>query len=135
MQGMGPSRDRESRTGNRLPPILAFLLGIAALYVAREVLVPLAVAVLLSFLLTPSVRRLERWHIGRLPAVLLIFFGATVCVGGVGYIIANQLIDVLNQLPAYKENLHNKMVSLSGRPGGGLAKATASVEELSKELA
>jgi predicted PurR-regulated permease PerM/methylmalonyl-CoA mutase cobalamin-binding subunit len=119
----------------RLPPVVASLVAIAALYFAREILVPLAAAVLLSFLLTPSVRRLERWRLGRLPSVLLVFLVSLTGLVGVGYVLGNQLIDVLNQLPAYKENLHAKMISLRGRPGGGLAKATASVEELSKELA
>ena len=120
---------------SRLPPVVAILLTIAALYFAREVLVPLAVAVLLSFLLTPPVRRLERWKLGRLPSVLLVFTVSMACVAGIGYLVGNQLIDVLNQLPAYKENFRIKMESLRGRPGGGLAKATASVQELSKELA
>jgi predicted PurR-regulated permease PerM len=119
----------------RLPPIVASLLVVAALYFAREILVPLAMAVLLSFLLTPSVRRLERWKLGRLPSVLLVFLLAMACVCGAGYVVGNQLFDVLNKLPAYKENLRTKMESLRGRPGGGLAKATESVQELSKELA
>uniref|UniRef100_Q023I3 AI-2E family transporter n=1 Tax=Solibacter usitatus (strain Ellin6076) TaxID=234267 RepID=Q023I3_SOLUE len=119
----------------RLPPVVAVLLAIAALYFAREILVPLAVAVLLSFLLTPSVRFLERLRIGRLPSVLLVFLVSLACAGGVGYVVGNQLFDVLNELPKYKENLRTKMESLGGRPGGSLAKATASVQELSKELA
>jgi predicted PurR-regulated permease PerM len=62
---------RRQESALRLPPIIASLLVVAALYFAREILVPLAVAVLLSFLLTPSVRRLERWKLGRVPSVLL----------------------------------------------------------------
>jgi predicted PurR-regulated permease PerM len=122
-------------TTSRLPPAVAFLLAIAALYLAREILVPLSVAVLLSFLLTPAVRRLERWKLGRLGSVLLVFIFSMAWVAGVGYVVGKQLIDVLNQLPAYKENLQAKMESLHGRPGGSLAKATASVQELSRELA
>ncbi|HEY1496112.1 MAG TPA: AI-2E family transporter [Candidatus Solibacter sp.] len=119
----------------RLPPVVAILIAIAALYFAREILVPLAVAVLLSFLLTPSVRYLERGRIGRLASVLLVFLVSLGCAAGVGYVVGNQLFDVLNELPKYKENLRTKMESLRGRPGGSLAKATASVQELSKELA
>ena len=118
-----------------MPPIIAFLLIVAALYFAREILVPLAVAVLLSFLLTPAVRRLERWKLGRLASVLLVFVFAMGCVAGAGYVVGNQLFDVLNELPAYKANFHTKMESLRGNGSGSLAKATASVQELSKELA
>ncbi len=119
----------------RLPPVLGILLAIAALYFAREILVPLAAAVLLSFLLTPPVRFLERWRLGRLTSVMLVFMVAVACAAGVGYVVGNQLFDVLNELPSYKANLRTKMESLRGRPGGSLAKATASVQELSKELA
>ncbi len=119
----------------RLPPVVAFLLAIAALYFARDILVPLSVAVLFSFLLTPAVRWLERWKIARLPAVMMVFLFFFTCGAGVAYVVGNQLFEMLNHLPAYKDNLRTKMDSLRGRPGGSLAKVTASVEELSKELA
>jgi predicted PurR-regulated permease PerM len=118
----------------RLPPVVAVLLAIAGLYFAREIFVPLAVAILFSFLLTPAVRRLERWKLGRLPSVLLVFLFSLTCVLSVGYVVGNQLFELLNELPSYKANLHNKIESLQGRPGGSIAKATASMQELSKEL-
>src|SRR5262249_24085033 len=133
-RSIGMERDRYE-SAPRLPAIVALLVAIAALYFARHILVPLAMAVLFSFLLTPGVRRLEKWKLGRLPSVLLVLLFALGCIAGAGYVVGNQLFDVLNQLPAYKNNLHNKMESLNGKPGGGLAKATASVQELSKELA
>ena len=55
-----------------VPPFALVLLVVAALYFAREILIPLAIAVLLAFLLTPAVRRLEGWRLGRVPAVLLV---------------------------------------------------------------
>ncbi|MFN2476661.1 MAG: AI-2E family transporter, partial [Chthoniobacterales bacterium] len=58
---------------------------IAALYFARELLIPLALSALLTFLLSPLVTRLERW-LGRIVAVLLVvalIFSAT---GGAGWI-------------------------------------------------
>src|SRR5260370_8752422 len=119
----------------RLPPVLGILLAIAALYFAREILVPLSAAVLVSFLLTAAVRFMERGKLGRLPSVMLVFMVAVACAAGVGYVVGNQLFDVLNELPSYKANLRTKMESLRGRPDGSLAKATASVQELSKELA
>src|SRR5260221_6821675 len=62
----GTAANRASR------PVLLFVVAlvIAALYVAREFLVPLALAVLISFLLAPLAGRLERWKIGRVPSVL-----------------------------------------------------------------
>jgi predicted PurR-regulated permease PerM len=118
----------------RLPPLVVVLVAIAALYFARDIFAPLAVAVLFSFLLTPTVRWLERWRIARLPSVLLVFALFLAGLAAVGYVVGNQLFELLKELPSYTANLHSKVESLSGRPGGSLAKATASVEALSKEL-
>ena len=116
----------------RLPPVVAFLLVIAALYFARDIFVPLSVAVLFSFLLTPAVRWLERWKIARLPSVMMLFLFFFTCGAGVAYLVGNQLFEMLNQCRRTRTT-RTKMDSRT--PWGSLAKVTASVEELSKELA
>lgn len=122
------------QTTSRLPPLAVFLLSIAGLYLARDILVPLAVAVLLAFLLTPSVRRLEIWRLGRIPSVAAVVAFTFLLATGVGWIVANQLIEVINQLPGYRANIERKIESVRGPHGGGLARATQNVQELSKEL-
>jgi predicted PurR-regulated permease PerM len=129
---MSPS---ESQRNSSLPPLALFLVVIAALYFARQILIPLAIAVLLGFLLTPAVRRLERWHVPRVPAVLVVTLLSLATVASVGWTVTSQLIHVIVELPQYKSNIEHKIQSLRGRPGGSFARATASVEELSKELA
>ena len=61
----------------RLITLGASLLVIAALYLAKGVLIPFALAMLVSFLLAPLVLRLQHWHFSRLAAVvtavLLVF--------------------------------------------------------------
>jgi predicted PurR-regulated permease PerM len=115
-------------------PLLTFVVSIAALYFAKAVLVPLALAVLFAFLLTPLVTGLERLRLGRMPSVLLVLIVSFSLVGGVGWIVANQLIEVINQLPNYTSNIREKMESFHGPHGGSLAKATDNVQELTKEL-
>src|SRR5260370_22890555 len=105
----------------RLPPVLGILLAIAALYFAREILVPLSAAVLLSFLLTPPVRFMERGKLGRLPSVMLVFMVAVACAAGAGYVVGDQLFDVLHELPSYKANLRTKVESFRGRSERRLA--------------
>jgi predicted PurR-regulated permease PerM len=119
---------------SRVPPLAVFFLSIAGLYLARDILVPLAVAVLLAFLLTPSVRRLEIWHLGRVPSVAAVVAFAFLLATGVGWVVVNQLIEVINRLPDYRANIERKIESVRGPHGGGLARATESVRELSKEL-
>jgi len=119
-------------TPSRRPPLIGFVIAVAALYFGKEVLIPLALAILLAFLLTPPVRRLEKWKLPRTAAVLVILLLSMAAAGGVGYVVANQFLDVINQLPSYKANIERNLESFHGPHAGTLAKATDSVQELSK---
>lgn len=107
---------------------------IAVLYFMRGILVPLAFALTLTFLLTPLVTLLERLRLGRVPAVILALVLAIATAGYAGWVIGNQLIDVVNQLPTYRENIHNKIQSLSLTQKGPLGRAATSVKEIGQEL-
>ena len=119
---------------SRFLPLIAFVLSIAALYFAREVLIPFALAVLFSFMLTPVVKGLEHLRLGRVPSVGIVVLVSLLVAGGIGWIVSNQLIDVISQLPSYRENIHNKVEALRGPAGGALKKATDNVRELSEAL-
>jgi len=90
--------------------------------------------VLFSFLLAPVVKGLERCRLGRMPSVGIVLLVSLSVAAGIGWIVSNQLIDVISQLPSYKENIHNKIAALQGPAGGALRKATDNVRELSEEL-
>jgi predicted PurR-regulated permease PerM len=121
-------------TSSHRLPLAAFVIGIAAMYFAKDVLVPFALAVLFAFLLTPSVSRLESLRLGRMPSVAVVMIVALSLVGGIGWIVGNQLIDIVNELPNYTNNIRTKLDSFHGSHSGGLAKATDNVQKLSKEL-
>jgi predicted PurR-regulated permease PerM len=106
---------------------------IAALYVARELLIPLALAALLTFLLAPLVSRLERW-IGRIGAVLLVGFLIVTATGAAGWVLTRQLVDLATKLPDYKENIRTKLRSITVSVGGRFSKFSETVEELKQEL-
>jgi predicted PurR-regulated permease PerM len=88
---------------------IVLFVTIAALYFAREILIPFAFALTLTFLLAPVVASLERLRTGRVVAVLTTVLVSIAVTGGIGWIIANQLIDVVNQLPLYRQNIHAKI--------------------------
>jgi len=108
--------------------------SIAALYFMREILIPLAFALTLTFLLTPAVSFLEKLRLGRLPAacLMLLVVVAVTCWGS--WRLGMQLVDVANQLPVYRENIQAKVKSFSLSQKGSLGRAAASVKELSQEL-
>src|ERR1700675_4250677 len=85
---------------------------IAALYFAREIFIPFAFALILTFLLTPAVAFLQRLPIGRVGSVLFAVLVSIAIAGGIGWIIANQLVDVVTQLPLYRENIRAKIEAL-----------------------
>src|SRR5688500_10778657 len=88
---------------HNLKPWLTFagcVLVIAVLYWAQAVLVPIALAILLTFVLTPPVSWLERW-IGRVPAVLVAVTLVFTILGLAGWGLARQLDNFANDLPLY----------------------------------
>jgi len=113
---------------------IAFVLAIAALYAGRQVFIPVALALVLSFLLTPVVTLLEKIHFGRLPAVLTVLVLSFAFMGAVTWGVASQLVQIMVELPDYKENLDLKIQALHSQKNGNLSKATATVQELNKEL-
>src|SRR5271168_2439080 len=104
------------RSGVRTAAILVAV--IAVLYLARQILIPLAFAITLALILTPAVALLQKLRLGRLPAVLLIMTLAAAIAGGVGWVIFNQLVEVVNDLPLYQKNIHNKIQAIRA-PGKG----------------
>jgi predicted PurR-regulated permease PerM len=115
-------------------PLVILAAVVVVMYLAREVLIPLAFALVLSLIWTPPVNWLQRLHIGRAPAVLVVVALSLGVAGDVAWIIANQLITVVNELPKYQQNIHEKITRLRSSGRGSLGQAAESVERLGKEL-
>jgi predicted PurR-regulated permease PerM len=111
-------------------PILLLALALIGLYFAREILIPLAMALTLNFLLTPAVMFFERLRLRRVFSVVLVVFLASVVVGGVGFIVARQLIEVVNDLPNYRNNISEKLASLHAPRSGPLSHTVKSIQEI-----
>jgi len=71
--------------------VIVFAVAVAALYFGREVFVPLALAILLSFVLAPLVLLLRRLHIPRVPSVIIAVLIAFIVILGIGTLIGSQL--------------------------------------------
>lgn len=112
--------------------ILGFLF-VAALHFGQEVLVPLVLAALLSFLLAPLVDRLERWHFARIPAVLLTSMLTFAVIAALASVVAGQLLDIAYKLPSYQGNMRTKIASLHMPSEGPLANLTRTFNELRDE--
>jgi predicted PurR-regulated permease PerM len=106
---------------------------IGTLYYARELLIPLALSALLTFLLAPLVTRIERW-IGRIAAVLLVVLLIFMMMGAAGWLVTRQLVDLGKRLPEYKGNIVSKMHAFQVPKGGAFTKVSDTVEELKAEF-
>jgi predicted PurR-regulated permease PerM len=105
------------------------------LYLARAILIPLAFAITLTFILAPAVAGLRKLRVGRVPAVLLVMVIALAVAGGISFVILNQLILVVNDLTSYRENIDRKIHALrEPKNKGALQRAAQSVEEIGKEI-
>jgi predicted PurR-regulated permease PerM len=105
------------------------------LHFARDVLIPLALAILLAFLLAPAVRGLERLRLGRLASTLIVVAIGFALIGAVGWIAATQAVSVAAKLPEYRENVFAKIRAVRHAPEGSLGKAADAIRELENEAA
>lgn len=106
---------------------------IAMLYIARDILIPLTLAALLTFLLAPVVTRLERW-VGRVIAVVLVVATIFAATAAGGWVLTRQFIDLGAKLPDYKVNIITKLRVLRTPDDGALSMFSDTVEDLRREL-
>jgi predicted PurR-regulated permease PerM len=119
---------------SRLLTLIAVVVVIVGLYFGRQVLIPLALAVVLSFLLTPVVCLLEKCRLGRVPSVLIVLVLSFILAATVGWIVTGQLMNIVDEFPSYKSNIQDKIQALHIPHGSGLKDASNTVTELSNEL-
>jgi predicted PurR-regulated permease PerM len=111
-------------------------LVVTALYVGRAVFIPIAIAILLSFVLAPLVRLLRRWRVPRVPSVGLVVLLAVAILGGLGTIVAQQFADLTKELPNYETTISRKIASLKQLAGGGgsLERAAAALRNIGGQI-
>ena len=138
-----PSAWRQALTRNPAAPttsptalLVGMVIVVGALYLGSEILIPLALALLLSFMLAPIVTRLRRLGLGRIPSVLIVVVLVFTALLGVGSIVGTQIVDLATNLPRYEWNLRSKIRDLSiAIPSGGVVEQTSEMlRDLSQEL-
>jgi predicted PurR-regulated permease PerM len=133
----GPLPDRRAtRAATAVWTPILIALTVAALYVGREVLMPLALAVLLSFVLAPLVLVLRRGKVGRVTSVLATVLLAFLVIVGVGALIGGQLVQLAGNLPAYESTIAGKIEAVQGAATGSgiIARASALMVDLRREI-
>ena len=93
--------------------LVATAIVVAALYLGRDLLVPLVLAALLAFVLAPVVSLLQRARLGKGPAVLIAVALAFVVIYGIGSVVVHQVSGLAESLPSYRATIQQKVQSLS----------------------
>ena len=124
------------RRGTALINMAVAALIVAALFFGREIFVPVALAVLLSFVLAPFVRRLQSLRIPRTASVLVVVFFGFAIIFSLGGLMVSEATHLAAKLPGYQRTLSDKVESLRGLMGGSgtLEQASTVLKELGKEL-
>jgi len=136
-----PERARETerpqgpRPFKPLIVLASFALVFACLRLSREVLIPVAFAALLSLALTPLVAFVQRRGVHRVAAVLLVVLLVFSGLGGVGWMLGQQVTTLAQDLPRYRHNIREKIADIRvfGR-GGSLEKVKETVQDVAQEI-
>jgi predicted PurR-regulated permease PerM len=125
----------DARTAT-LQGLLIGAIVIAALYFGREVLLPLALAILLSFVLTPPLLLLRKLKVPRIVAVAIVVTTAFGIIFGLGWMMSREATQLAADLPSYQATLSQKVESFreSTSESGVLKKAGEVLSDLQQQL-
>jgi predicted PurR-regulated permease PerM len=134
--GSPPARPRpepnQARTLEMLATLFVVVLIVTTLYVGREIFVPIAIAIPVSFVLSPPILLLRRWGLGRVPSVLTVVLAALVIALLVSAVLTRQVSELAVDLPKYQATVNAKIVKLRDAAADNalFAKVSAALQHL-----
>ena len=112
----------------------SLVLGVAILYWAQSVIIPLILAMLLAFILSPAVHSLQQWGLRRVPSVILVVLLALMLLGSIGLAISYQIRNLASEVPELQGQIAGKITApLQARTGGAFDQGKIAIEEITKE--
>ena len=127
---------KPTNTQHLLNCLVIFLAICAILFYGQEILIPIVFALLLSFLLAPSVRALQKLRLPKSVSIIFVVFIAFAVLIGITTVVATTLTNLAAELPRYESNLRLKAQSLKLATSGGttVEKAANVLQDLRTEL-
>lgn len=119
---------------HRLLTLVTVVAVVAVLYLARALLIPIAFAIVLAFVLAPPVSRLERLGIGRVAAVATTVGTSLLVIALVGWLVAAQSLSLVSELPRQRELIRAKLAVLEAETDGWLSRAREGMAVLREEI-
>ncbi|WP_139169700.1 AI-2E family transporter [Chitinasiproducens palmae] len=107
---------------------------VAALSLAHDIVIPITLSILLSFLLAPLVQRLRRLHLGLVPSVLISVLTSLAVIVALAGLIGTQIASLAQNIPAYRSTVLEKVETLEqstvGRIGRFVGTASNTLQRL-----
>ena len=114
---MALSRAVEPQKKSQFYALASIAIVLALLYFGQDVLIPLALAVLIAFVLAPVVSWLEHLRLGRVASTLLVVVVGLALVGGFGWVVEQRFVEIVTKLPEYRQSIQTKFQRVT-RSGG-----------------
>ncbi|HZN57390.1 MAG TPA: AI-2E family transporter [Planctomycetota bacterium] len=132
--GASSALSSRGRGSSFLLQLAGFVIVVAGLRYGGEILVPVSLAALLSFLLAPLAYWLERLRLGRVPSVITVVLVLLVTVGSLSYVVVQQLSALANSLPRYAQQAEEKLDALFSSFRSQNRKVAAVISQLGHAL-
>src|SRR4029077_18388026 len=113
--------------------VIAVIVAIAVLYVAKDILLPLAIAALLAVVFTPIASRLERF-VGRFASSALIVIAGVSSLVALGYFLTVQLTSVAVEMTDYSDNIAAKISKLATSTPEWLQRIESGVKDVEQQV-
>ncbi len=128
------TRVNTSRQLSQFSTVIFGAITIAVLYMAKSVVVPLALAILFAFLLSPLVTLLERIHLPRVLAVLAVILAGATVIGTIGFTVFKQLVEVTDHMSVDTYNINHKVELLNRTKSTSFSGARREIDRLGREI-
>jgi predicted PurR-regulated permease PerM len=117
-------------------PVVTIGIAVAVLYFAREVFMPLAIALLLTFALAPVVTFVRRTGLPRIVAVILVVTATFIGLAAFSFVVATQVADLARNVPTYQTNILTKIQNLkkAGTEDGVIKRVSDAIQRVGKEI-
>jgi predicted PurR-regulated permease PerM len=136
--GSPPARPRQqpdqAGTLEMLATLFLVAFVMATLYLGREIFIPIAIAILVSFVLSPPILVLRRWGLGRVFSVLTVVFTALVIAFSISAVLTRQVSEFAVDLPLYQATINAKLDDLRDAAASNalFAKVSDALKKLSE---
>jgi predicted PurR-regulated permease PerM len=129
-----PQNPLPARLNGPWVSLLTLVLVVGILYTGKDVLLPLALGIVLAFILTPLVRAFDRMRLPRFAGVALTMLLALGAVGGMSYVVFDQFAELSTEISQYTSSMRRKVGQLRMGNDAALRQFTRTMDRVTEQF-